>query len=310
MATRFLCIGACNIDQTLRTQSAVIFGSSQPVATTSGFGGVARNVAVNLSRLECDAGLITLLGADDDGRRLIEDCQAHGVDTAGAALTDRAENPRYTAVLDDVGQLVLGLADMSVYDLMTPEWLEERRDIVDATDVVLADANLPADSLAWLAKRSGPEQVFCAEAVSDIKAVRLANILEQFDHLFCNGSEAAVLAKTKDAGEACQRLAQLGCKRVTVTLAERGLVAIDRDGTLTRLAAAKVELADPTGAGDALIAAMLFALYEEGATLDQALALGRAAAAMTLECKESVADTLTRQSLFARVVAQEAEESR
>ena len=65
MSIRFLCIGACNFDHTLRAQAAVVFGSSQPATTSVGFGGVARNVAVNLSRLDCDAGLITLLGDDE-----------------------------------------------------------------------------------------------------------------------------------------------------------------------------------------------------------------------------------------------------
>ena len=315
MSVHFLCIGACNIDQTVQTQAAVVFGSSQPVTTTSGFGGVARNVALNLRRLDCRAGLLTLLGNDHAGRAMLKSCAAGGIEIAGSETSDEASSPHYTAVLDNEGRLIVGLADMAVYDLMTPNWLEARRAVIAEADVILADANLPQASLAWLADQIGPEQIFCAEAVSDVKALRLQGILERLDHLFCNGGEAAALTgaavtRPAEAATACRGLASFGCKQATVSLAENGLVAIDTDGNVHRLAAPNVRPVDPTGAGDALIAALLFALYEERVPLIQALALARAAAAMTLECQASIADGLTRQSLHARAAGEEAEAAR
>ena len=56
------------LDRTLRLAAAPVPGSSNPARMSTGFGGVARNVAENLARLGVPVALVSRVGDDDSGR--------------------------------------------------------------------------------------------------------------------------------------------------------------------------------------------------------------------------------------------------
>ena len=62
-----------------------------------------------------------------------------------------------------------------------------------------------------------------------------------------------------------------------------------------------VEVVDPTGAGDALTAAVAYGLLE-GVSPEEAVRLGMAAAACTLECQDTVCPDLSPEALYERLV--------
>src|SRR5699024_5918972 len=56
----------------------------------------------------------------------------------------------YTAVLDETGEMVVGFADMDVYDKLTPETIHERSAILSQAKCLVADLNCPKDTLDTL----------------------------------------------------------------------------------------------------------------------------------------------------------------
>ena len=104
---------------------------------------------------------------------------------------------------------------------------------------------------------------------------------------------------------ACARsLLDLGAGVVVVTLGAEGAVAVSRDGAWTATPALPPELrheadgGSAVGAGDALLAALLLALREEGGSLRSALVDGVAAGTATLLGRGS---TLVTAADYARV---------
>ena len=108
-------------------------------------------MAENLARLGSSASLITLIGADDDGRALVEGLTAVGVGTGGVVRVPGHETATYAAVLTPEGELALGLAAMAILDGLTPDLLTANGERLATTDWVFADCNVTADLMAALA---------------------------------------------------------------------------------------------------------------------------------------------------------------
>ena len=89
MRAAIACIGAACVDRKAQALQSVALASSNPVRVTVGFGGVARNVAANLALLRCDVALVSRVGRDGHGDRLVEDLNSLGVVT-GAICRSRS----------------------------------------------------------------------------------------------------------------------------------------------------------------------------------------------------------------------------
>ena len=283
MSPTVLCIGGATVDRTYRLAGPLLAGTSNPAGSSVGFGGVARNVAENLSRLGVSAALVTRVGDDEAGRALLHHLAAAGIATGGGLAVAGDATADYVAVLTPDGELALGLAAMAIFDRLTPEALDRHADRLAAADWVFADCNLPAESIVALARRRwGGAYRLAVDAVSVAKAARLPADLEGLDLLFVNRDEAAaVLARhrrgTADPSAMANGLRSLGADAAVVTLGAEGAVAADADG-IARVPAEAATVVDVTGAGDALIAATL-AARAAGETLSRALRRGCAAAA-------------------------------
>ncbi len=295
---RVLCVGGATVDRIYRALHSLERDTSNPVTSEQSPGGVARNVAENLARLGVETGFVSLVGNDENGRFVLENLEALGIDVTGVARTQAHSTAEYVAVLGPDGTLALGLSDMAIFDAVTP-------DIVAALgqgrpDWIFADSNLPASVLecvvAWTRSRDGRLAV---DGVSTAKVRRLPRDLSGIDLLFINEAEAAAcVGEPVSADAAVDRLKGRGAGAVVVTLGTRGLVVADASGT-QRLPAWPCAVRDVTGAGDALVAATLARLLA-GDTLARAARAGALAAALTVEVQGSV-----RQDLSPDLLARE-----
>jgi pseudouridine kinase len=277
---RIACIGGAHIDRHGMLKRPLVPATSNPGNVTCSFGGVARNVAENLARLGRKVTLVSRVGDDEAGRQLLSHLTSLGVDVSRVSVASRPTGT-YTAILQPDGELVLGLADMDLYDEISPAILESALPHLCECDGWFVDANLPSETLEWLAAHHGSRWL-AADAVSVPKASRLSGILGEISTLFLNRAQAAVL----DVGQ---------CRSGVMTLGADGLVAWVASERRT-MPALPATPRDVTGAGDALIAGTIFGLTD-GLALFEAAKLGLAAAAITLEVPDSVNPQLTAERL-------------
>lgn len=290
---RVICIGGATVDRKYRTSEPIQLKTSNPATSERSFGGVARNVAENIARLGAKSSLISILGQDENGRAILADLMGLGIDTQHVAVSSDHSTAEYVAVLEPNGDLALGLADMAIFDALTPALLHQVWPEVSAS-WIFADCNLPSPTLhelVNLARRQS--RMLAVDAVSMLKVLRLPRDLNGVGLLFLNLDEAQALLDKSSAPpqELAAALHERGAARVILTLGEGGLIAVDRSGH-TRVEAIPVQVTDATGAGDALIASTLIALLK-GHSLAEAVRVGTVAAALTLECPNSVRPDLS-----------------
>ena len=293
-----LCVGAANLDRKLRATGPLAMGTSNPASAAESFGGVARNIAENLARMGAAVSLVTAVGNDSSGRALLAHAESVGIDVRGALKLDDAGSGTYTAVLDADGQMVVALADMALYDRITPAFLDMRQQQRAGAALIVADLNLSSEAIAKLQRDAAVDAIsVVVVAVSEPKMHRLPPSLEGVRLLILNAGELAArvgraLDSDAELADACRAVQAQGAQDVVVTLGARGVLFTCPGGAVEHLAAPPAQVVDVTGAGDAFAAALVLSLHGGGNDLALACRRGLQLAAMTIACRETVCPQL------------------
>ncbi len=300
MSKAILVLGGAHMDRRGRIFGETDAGASNPGAWFEEAGGGGFNAARNLARLRHEVTMISPRGGDALGDRVADAARAAGVNDRPFVFLDRT-TPSYTAIIEKDGNLVIALADMELYKLFSPRRLMIRaiRDSFAATDLVLCDANLPAETLAAIARKAVDlAKPLAAIAISPAKVLRLKPCLSDIDYLFLNEAEAAALTGSRpgDPLEWARQLRDLGVKGSVITRGKHPLVAFAGGVTLTLEPPTVTDVADVTGAGDSLAAGVLAALMD-GYDLAEAVRHGAAAAAITVQSPFATAENLSPEHL-------------
>lgn len=297
-----VCIGGAVYDRKHRLHAPLEMETSNPVESFNSFGGVARNVAENLALLGEKPVFISAVGDDQDGHHLLTHLRGRGVDVSRVILVPGRKTAEYGAVLSPNGDLVLGIADMAIFDMLTPETLARTLPHLASASWVFADTNLPVETLiALMKRRGGGRYQLAVDAVSTPKARKLPVDLTGIDLLFLNADEAAVIlsqprAQTPEqALDAARALRERGAGCVQVSIGAKG-IAIAGQGIEKLVEAVAAAVVDITGAGDSAIAGTLFGLLS-GKTMEEAARLGSLMGALTIETIGTVRADLSRATL-------------
>lgn len=292
-------VGGANMDVKARSARAAVPATSNPGTGSMAAGGVGRNIAENLARLGTRTHLVAAIGSDGLGDQVLAATSGAGVHVEHVRRSARATGT-YTAVLDADGELVVAVSDMAATDELSPEQVGTARDLVAAASLVVLDGNLAVETLGFaldLAAGHGTRVVL--EPVSVPKAAARAHLIGPDRPLYAvtpNRDELGALTglpvrTARQVERAARSLHDRGVELVWVRLGADGSLLSTRDG-VTRLAAVAAEVADVTGAGDAMLAGFCHALLA-GAGEHDAAAYGHAAAALTIASPHTVRPDLT-----------------
>lgn len=305
MAERARCavVGAANIDIGGFPLGRLSLRDSNPGRITLSAGGVGRNIACNLARLGVETRLIAALGTDAFADIARADCARAGVNTDLCISVDGAASSTYLFIADGAGNMQLAVNDMSVCDRLTPAALEASVDALNGMDAVVLDANLPEETLAFLAARLRVPLI--ADAVSAAKARRLLPILDRLWAVKPNAIEAEAMTglpanDPARAEDAARKLVELGARRAFVTLSERGVCCADAH-KVCFIPGGAVRMVNATGAGDAFTAALAWAKLRGVEGLSDCARAGLLAASLAVESRETVNPNVTEAALLARL---------
>ncbi len=301
------CIGGANLDRKLTSLGVLTPGTSNPVNSNTSWGGVARNVAENLSHWTHNIHLQCVIGADKEGQQLIQHMQQKGVHVDHCLTLPHHKTSQYYAVLDPQGELQIAFADMDIYnhipieDFIAPwkNWPEH--------SIVMIDTNLPPVLLEQVIQRCDKNIKLCIDPVSVSKAKKIPMDLENVFLIKPNQSEAGVLTNLhlfsiSDCVKAGHRLLNRGAKNVVISLGKEGYVIVNETLQLHVQTQPIHTIIDVNGAGDAFIAGILFGL-QQNSTIIYACHLGAAAAAFTLQSYHTVVQDMTSAHLTAWIEA-------
>lgn len=286
-----LAVGAAHIDRRGQVSGRYLPGASNPGTMREEIGGGVFNALRNATRHGVHGALMSLRGGDAASEAVGRAIDEAGIEDLSASFLDRT-TPSYTALLDEEGELIAGFADMGLYDIGFAKQIRRRkfRDAVGRAEAILCDANMPEAALLALMQASAGKPVN-AVAISPAKVTRLAPCLDRLACLFMNLREARTLSgRPADAMPAniAAAIRGMGLASAVITAGSHPLVGFDLAGMFELVPAAPRQVADVTGAGDA-IAGATTAIMMQGLPLRQAVRYGMAAAMLTLESRNVVA---------------------
>lgn len=301
---RIACIGGIDVDYKARAKAPAQRGTSNPVTVTSCTGGVAGNVARNLARLGCEVSLFSIVGSDAAGDVVQRELEQLGIGTSFLSRSNDQPTASYTAVLEPDGQLFIGLANMEIFEELTPDWAHEIAAQLKSYPIWFLDTNLPGATIERLLRNHKRSAMVLADPISIAKAAKLAGLLGCIDVLFPNKKEAGVLsgrnAETRGEIEGVAReIRQRGAGTVIVTLGEEGVYVDDVNGGRFVPPIPPERIVDVTGAGDALVAGYAYGMASDGK--EDAVLMALAAASLALETEDSVSREMTPERLSRRI---------
>ena len=296
-------VGGMNMDIGGRPYKKLVAKDSNPGAVRMSPGGVGRNIAHNMSLLGLDVRLLTAFGDDVYAQKLAAVCGELGIDISQSPVIPGGHTSTYLFVNDESGDMQLAVSDMVIYDHLSPQVLQSRRQLLDGSQVVVLDTNLPAETVAWVAKNC--RAPIFADPVSSAKAEKLRPVLGRLHTLKPNRIEAELLSGVAISDDASLRraadaLLETGLHRVFISLGADGVFAADRSGQVLHLPAPEGNIVSTTGCGDSFMAALAWA-YLQGSDLERSARAGLAASTITMASADTINPAMSEEALLAHL---------
>lgn len=291
-------VGGVNIDIGGRSFAPLVAKDSNPGRVSTSLGGVGRNIAHNMSLLGVDVRFLTAFGDDVYAQRIEASCGELGIDISHALQISGGSTPTYLFLNDTDGDMALALSDMEICERITPAYLASNLNVLNNAQLIVADTNLPEQSLAYLAEHC-TVPIF-VDPVSTAKAVKIRPILGKLHTLKPNRMEAELLSGVKIATdeslrEAAQKLLDTGLRRVFISLGTDGVFAADHNEMILQ-PCYPAQMKNATGAGDAFMAALAWA-YLEGTDLKGSACAAAAAASIAVEGSETINPAMSAEAV-------------
>lgn len=260
-----LVIGGANIDLVGFPEGKLIEKDSNPGAINISCGGVGRNIAENLVRLNLPTKLMTAIGKDKNGEIIIENARTLGLDLTPSLFFEDKRTATYMAILDEEQDLSLAISDMEIIQSLTPELMEKKKTIIENAKLVVLDTNLRQDTLNYLFENI--EQNYFVDTVSVTKAKKLKNHLKYIDTMKPNIYEGEILSGIKaenkeDYVKIGKKLIDKGVKRVYLTLGSEGVLYFE-ENEVYKFNSKELDVENTIGAGDAFISGLVYGEYKE-----------------------------------------------
>lgn len=282
-------IGGSNIDVCAKSSNPLIKKDSNIGKIEFGLGGVARNIAEDLSLFGANTSLLTAIAHDGFGKVVTDNAREQGVSLLEEPFNEKGfKTGLYAYVSDNDGSFVVGVNDMDITSLITPQVIKRNINALSFTDYVVFEANLNKETIEEIASH---DFKLVADCVSSLKCSRLENVLGKLYLIKANLTEAYALTGADNKFDAVKGLAGKGVSKGIVTLGQQGALCFEKQKDainwfeITNLPESRV--VDTSGCGDALLSGFLIGLMRDR-SLSDCLYFGQSAACLNAESFSSV----------------------
>ena len=280
MSKQVFVVGGAAVDITGRPDTICRLRDSNLGVVRIAPGGVGKNIAKRLTAYEdVQVELVTAIGKGYHAQMIQNDCEKNNVKLTHTLAFDE-HTGTFLCVLDEDGDLQVGISDMKVLEHITPQYCKSLLKTLNAADIVVLDSNLTPETLDYLTNNVTAPIFY--DPVSCAKATRIGGNIGKCYAIKPNRYEATFLAgKSCDTVRGVYRASdwflEQGVQRVFISLGPEGVFWADANGNGV-LSSECDEVVDTTGAGDAMSAAIVHGCLTGLSTEDCAKA-GNAASA-------------------------------
>lgn len=296
-------IGGSNVDIQGFPTAELIYRDSNVGKVKVSMGGVGRNIAENLVRMGVHTKLISAIGDDLYGDKILEEAKSVGLDMVDTLVVQGGETSTYLSILDDSKDMILAISHMDIMEHLTIEFIKRKHHIIENAALCILDTNLPLETIEYILTTFKDKQFFL-DTVSSTKAQKVASLIGYFNTIKPNRIEAEMLTgvpikSETDATIAADRFHEKGVVNVFISMGEKGIYASGPEGGQF-IKAPKIEIVNATGAGDAFIAALAKASLMELTQLETAK-MAIAASGIALSHENTINPQMSEGLLFKKM---------
>lgn len=255
---RIVVVGSTMVD--LVTYADVLPAQGETVRGTTfrlGFGGKGANQAVMAAMLGAEVVFVNRVGDDFFGELTRKNLAKRGIDLRLGDPVPAVSTGVAPIWVEPSGANRIVIVP-GANETVTPEVVRAELSDVESADCVVCQLEVPQDAVAEafrFGRRRGAVNILNPAPASDVQG----DILAQADWTVPNESEFEVLFGSAPDDDAILRAAAGLPGRLLVTLGEHG-AALAVDGEVRRISALPVRAVDTTGAGDAFLGGLSYAL--------------------------------------------------
>jgi ribokinase len=238
-------------------------------------GGKGANQAVAVARLGYPVRLIGRLGNDTFGAELRSQLEKAGVEISGVSTSDGVSGVA-VIVVSERGENSIVLTPGANFKV-TPEDIDANISILKSAGMVLAQLEIPLETVEYLARVCARENVpliLDPAPARDLPAEIFKDIAwftpNQTEAAFYLGNEYSE-SNSPAPAEVAEVLLSNGCRRVVLKMGASGTYLGSQDGLGNLVPAFSVNAIDTTAAGDAFNAGFATALMLGRSALDSAV---------------------------------------
>ncbi|MBP3338304.1 MAG: carbohydrate kinase family protein [Lachnospiraceae bacterium] len=290
-------IGAAIIDILVGPVKNNIFaiGSCPVEYTKMSFGGDALNEAIILSKLGKKVQLISKVGNDEAGERVIDFVKGNGLMTEYIAVEDGLTTGMNIVLISEDGERSFLTNPKGSLRRLDKEnilpYVNEFADIVSFASIFVSSM-LTIENMEEVFKniKNKDGRILTADMTKAKNGEKLEDIkplLKYIDYIFPNEEEIALLTGIKDATRNAEILVEAGVKCAVIKCGRKGCIIKTKDEFYEIPAYLVEKPIDTTGAGDSFVAGFLSAL-SEGKSIEEC---GKFACRVAAQVVQSVGAT-------------------
>lgn len=286
-------IGGTNIDISAGSYSALKDYDSNPGYVETSFGGVGRNIADNLSRLDENVEFISIFGDDFYSEEIKKNCKSLGININNSLTIPNSPISTYISILDVNKDMKIAISAMDLYDNFSIDFIKSKKEIVEESALCIIDTNLPKETIKYIVDNFNVP-IFL-DCVSTTKALKVREFIGSFHTIKPNLLEAETLSGIKITDEdSLKKCAEFfinkGVKQIFISLGDKG-VYFSNGITSGLHSAFSVEIKNVTGAGDAFMAGIAYA-YTHSLSIQESCNIGIACASIAISSSKTISEEM------------------
>jgi pseudouridine kinase len=292
-------IGGVNMDIHGFPKNKLIPGDSNIGSVKMSLGGVGRNIGENLVRMGIETKLISVLGDDIYGSKIIEDSTLVGLDMKDSLILKGESTSTYLAVLDETHDMTVAISSMDIYERMTINFIKDKKYVIDNSMLCILDTNIPVDVIEYLLNNHRTTDFFI-DTVSTAKARKVGHLIGNIHTLKSNAMEVEAITGMEiknddDLKRNCEFLMNKGVKKIFITLGKNGVFYCDGT-TMKHIKANNVKPINTTGAGDAFMAALVYC-HLNNMNINESANFSTAASVVALSHENTINPNMSIESI-------------
>ena len=259
-------IGGSNMDIQGVPNNPLVMYDSNPGKVDISMGGVGRNIAENLSRLNVNTKLISAIGNDLYGNTILSECKNLNIDVNDCFVSDEYSTSIYVSILNNSKDMQLAISHMDIIEKLDESFIHSKHKSIDDSKAIVIDTNLSNKAIDFITRTYSHLPIF-VDTVSTAKCIKIKDILDRFEGIKLNKYEAETLSGIKienldDVKKSCEFFINKGIKNVFITLGGDGVYCANTDKAV-HIPGVKINIVNATGAGDAFMSGIMYGFMND-----------------------------------------------